>query len=79
MKNISPSILPKFRGIFSEHPNEFLFKFKVLCRTYDYESDAKKLKLFPSTLKDNAMRWFMELPLDSISTWPKMERVLLEK
>lgn len=40
MKNISPSILPNFKGISSEDPDQFLFEFKVICRTYDYETDA---------------------------------------
>ena len=61
MKNISPSVLPNFHGLKSEDLETFLFKFEVLCRTYDYLQDSKKLKLFPSTLKGAALKWFMGL------------------
>jgi hypothetical protein len=46
MKNINPSSLPHFHGLISEDPNTFLFEFEVVCRTYDYASDDKNLKLF---------------------------------
>jgi len=68
IKNISPSALPQFHGLTTEDPNTFLFEFVVLCRTYDYTEDEKKLKLFPSILKDAALRWFMGLPGNSITT-----------
>jgi len=29
-----------------------LFEFVVICKTYDYTIDEQKLKLFPSTLKE---------------------------
>ena len=59
MKNIPLSTLPNFRGASSEDPDAFLFEFDVLCRSYDYSSNAHKLKLFPATLKDATLRWFM--------------------
>ena len=55
MKNISPSALPHFHGLTTEDPDTFLFDFFVLCQTYDYAEDEKKLKLFPSTLKDTTL------------------------
>lgn len=79
MKNISPSILPTFRGKNYEDPDQFLFEFKVLCQTYDYTADNQKLKLFPSTLKESALRWFMGLVVGSISTWQEMETIFLDK
>lgn len=39
MKNISPSVLPSFRGKIFEDPEQFLFQFKFLCQTYDCTSD----------------------------------------
>jgi len=56
MKNISPSALPHFHGLTIEDHDTFLFEIVVLCRTYDYAKDEKKLKLFPSTLNDVALR-----------------------
>ena len=69
MKNIIPSTLPHFHDLTSEDPNTLLFEFVVISRTYDYTNDEKKLKLFPSTLKDVALCWFMGLPRDNITTW----------
>lgn len=56
MKNIIPATLPHFHGLNYEDPHTLMFEFVVICRTYDYASDEKKLKLFPSTLKDAALR-----------------------
>ena len=55
-----------------EDPDIFLFEFNVLCRGYDYISDAQKLKLFPATLKGAALRWFMRLGAGTIQTWNDM-------
>jgi len=52
MKNINPSVLPHFYGFPTKDPNIFLFEF--LCRTYEYKTNSKKLRLFPFTLKDVA-------------------------
>jgi len=79
MKNIPPSTLPNFCGTSSEDPTAFLFEFDVLCRSYDYSSNAQKLNLFHSTLKDASLRWFMGLSANSISTWVDMKKVLLKK
>lgn len=79
MKNIPPSTLPSFQGASSEDPEAFLFDFDVLCRSYDYSSNAQKLKLFPATLKDEALRWFMGLRSNSIMTWDEMKKVFLRK
>ena len=69
MKNISPSALPHFYGKVHEDPDSFLFEFDILCRSYDYSTDAQKLRLFPATLKDSALRWFMGLRGNSITSW----------
>ena len=69
MKNIPLSALPNFHGLSSKDPDEFLFEFDILCRSYDYISNAKKLKLFPTILKGNALRWFMSLGGHVITTW----------
>jgi hypothetical protein len=55
MKNIPHSTLPNFHGLSKEYPGTFLFEFDMLCRSYDYMSDAQKLKLFPATLKNVAL------------------------
>ena len=79
MKNIPPSTLPDFHGMTSEDPDSFLFKFDILCRSYNYVRDAQKLKLFPTTLKDSALRWFMGLGEHTIRTWEEMRTAFLKK
>ena len=69
MKNISPSVLPRFHGKATEDPNEFLFEFDILCCSYDYTFSEEKLKLFPTTLTNNALHWFMSLGGGTVTTW----------
>jgi hypothetical protein len=66
MKIIPLSALPTFYGKRSEDPDTFLFEFDILCRSYNYLQDAQKLKLFPATLNDSELRWFMGLGESSI-------------
>jgi hypothetical protein len=61
MKNILFSSLPHFHGMSTEDLESFLFEFDILCRSYNYTDNAQKLKLFPATLKDSELRWFMSL------------------
>ena len=77
MKNIPPSSLPNFYGKINEELDTFLFDFDILCRSYNYLQDAHKLKLFPATLKDSALRWFMGLWELTIMTWDDMKSSFL--
>jgi hypothetical protein len=67
MKNIITYVFPNLHGLSSEDPDTFLFEFDMLCHSYDYSSDAKKLKLFPTTLKDASLHFFVELGRNEIS------------
>ena len=79
MKNIPPSSLPHFHGKVQEDPDSFLIEFDILCRSYDYSTDAQKLRLFPATLKDLALCWFMGLRGNSITSWEQIKRVFMSK
>jgi hypothetical protein len=79
MKNITLSTLPTFYGKNSEDPDTFLFEFDILCRSYNYAQDAKKLKVFLATLKDSALRWFIGLGESSIRSWEAMNEIFLKK
>ena len=79
MKYIPPSALPTFNGLSTKDPNTFLFEFDVSCRSYDYVSDAQKLKLFPATSKGAALPWFMGLGGQTILTWDDMKQKFLQK
>lgn len=61
MKNISPYVLPNVYGLKSEDPENLLFEFEVLCRTYAYLQGSQKVKIFPSMLKGAALKCFMGL------------------
>ena len=79
MENIPPSILPNFKGMRSKDPKKILFEVEIICRSYGYSLHIQKLNLFPTTLKDKALRWFMTLGTNSIKTWDDMKKVFLEK
>ena len=79
MNNIPSSALPNFCGTSSEDCNAFLFEFDVSCKSYDYSSNAKNFNMFPATLKDASLTWFIELTTNSISTWDDMMKVFLKK
>jgi hypothetical protein len=80
-RSISPvnTSLPRFRGMLIEDPDLFLFEFDILCRSYNYTNNAQKLKLFPATLKDLALRWFMSLGEHTIFSWDGMKETFLQK
>jgi len=79
MKSIPLQNISTFNGLISEDPDAFLFEFDVLCRGYDYTYEPQKLKLFPSTLKGVALRWFMGLGGGTINSWDGMKQAFLRK
>ena len=79
MKNIPSTTLPKFYGLIIEDPKTFLFEFDIIFRSYGYTIDAHKLKLFPSTLKEASLRWFMSLCANAMIDWQNMSNLFLNK
>ena len=79
MKAIPLQHIPTYHGLTSEDPDAFLFEFDLLCQGYDYTTDPKKLKLFPSKLKGAALRWFMGLGGGVINNWEQMKEAFLKK
>ena len=78
-KNINPSILHTFHGMSTEDSDAFLFKFDILCRSYNYVDDAQKLKLFHATFKNASLRWFIGLGEYTIRSWDEMKKTFLKK
>jgi hypothetical protein len=62
----------------TKDPDAFLFEFDILCHTYGYTNDAKKLHLFPSTLKGSTLKWFMGLGESTILYWDDMRKTFLK-
>jgi hypothetical protein len=79
MKDIPLSSLSHFHGMSTEYPDSFLFEFDKLCRSYNYTDNAQKLKLFPTTCKDSALRWFMSLGECTIFSCHGMKDTFLQK
>ena len=79
MKNIPPCFLPKFHGLRPEDPETFLFEFEILCRYYGCLLDSQKLRLFITTLKYRALKWFMSSGTNSIRLSNDMQKIFLEK
>ena len=79
LKNIPITALPKFYGLIIEDPKTFLFEFDILYRSYYYTTNAHKLKLFPSTLKEVALRWVMGLGANVVAKWIEMSNIFLQK
>ena len=63
----------------SKYPDSFLFEFDILCHTYGYTDDTHKLRLFPATLKNAALKWFMGLGEHTITSWDDMINIFLKK
>ena len=72
MRNIPPYFSPNFLGMRSEDAETFLFEFEIVCRPYGYLLNTKNLRLFPTTLKDRSLKWFMSLETNSIGSWNDM-------
>lgn len=68
MKNINHVSLPYFHGLTYEDLNTFMIEFFVVYKTYHDASDIQKMKFFMSTLKHEALHWFMILPRDNITS-----------
>ena len=79
MKAIPLQSIPTFHGMITKDPDAFLFAFGVLCRGYDYTTNPQKLKLFPSTLKGAALRWFMGPGGQTINSLDEMKTSFLKR
>ena len=79
MKAIPLQHIPTFHGLTSEDLDAFLFELDALCRGFDYTTDPQKLKLFPSTLKGVALRWFMGLGGRVVNNWDQLKESFLKK
>lgn len=66
--NIPALVHPKFYGLVIEDPDTLFFEFDILYKSYDYTIDAHRLKLFPTPLKEVALRWFMGLGRNTVET-----------
>lgn len=72
----------QFGGRQTEDANKHLTNFMELCETVKVDGntdEAKKLRLFPFSLKDEAKEWLNSLPQGSITTWNDLEDKFLQQ
>src|SRR3954471_16116680 len=71
-----------FTGKVNEDANKHLQRFLTMSTTIKIEGhteEAKKLRMFPFTLAEEAEEWFYSLPAGSITSWEEMEKVFLNE
>ena len=62
---INLAALPQFHRMITEVLDTFILEFKSLCNTYEYNNYAQ-LRIFPSTLKEISLKWFIGLDIHNI-------------
>ncbi|KAI3748435.1 hypothetical protein L6452_11498 [Arctium lappa] len=75
-------LLPRFHGLANEDPYKHMTEFHMVClgmKPQGTTVENLKLKAFPFSLVDAAREWLFYLPPGSITTWPQMARVFLDK
>lgn len=71
-----------FTGKINEDANKHLQRFLTMSTTLKIDGhteEAKKLRMFPFTLAEDAEEWFYSLPAGSITTWEQMETTFLNE
>lgn len=65
----------------NENANKHLQRFLAIStlKIYDHTDEAKKLRIFPFTLDEEAEEWFYSLPACSITSWEEMENAFLNE
>ncbi|GJR53508.1 reverse transcriptase domain-containing protein [Tanacetum coccineum] len=63
-------------------PHKYIAEFIKICEMFRYtntNADSIKLKLFPSSLSEEAKFWYNELSLGVITTWEEMRRAFVSR
>ncbi|XP_075523969.1 uncharacterized protein LOC142556393 [Primulina tabacum] len=72
--------MENFGGLLSEDPNAHVENFLSICDIIKcnwVSTDAIRLRLFPFSLKGEAMEWLRDLPAGSITTWDGLVEVFM--
>ncbi|XP_050876308.1 uncharacterized protein LOC127080013 [Lathyrus oleraceus] len=71
-----------FTGKVNEDGNKHLQRFLPMSNTLKIDGhteEAKKLRMFPFALAEEAEEWFYSLPAGSITTWEEMEKAFMNE
>src|SRR3954465_7457696 len=71
-----------FTGRVNEDANKHLERFltmSTILKIEGHTEEAKKLRMFPFTLAEEAEDWFYSLPAGSITSWEEMEKAFLNE
>src|SRR3954469_6087912 len=66
----------------NEDANKHLQRFLTMSTTLKIEGhteEAKKLRMFPFTLAEEAEEWFYSIPAGSITSWEEIEKAFLNE
>ena len=72
----------QFHGLLDEDPLSHISRFLRICGTFKIQNcseDQIKLKLFPFSLRGQALEWIESFPSGSITTWDQMVEQFLLK
>ena len=81
MPPISKRWFPKFTGDNGERADFHMDEFYSYFRLHLVDDDAEDvvMKLFPTTLRGNAKKWYDDLPNASITSMNQLEEIFLEE
>ncbi|KAM1420915.1 hypothetical protein ACFX2I_003228 [Malus domestica] len=74
--------IPKFYGLYLEHPNKHFKEFEVVCSSMtpvNVDGSILIMKAFLFSLLEKAKDWLYELALGTVTSWESMKRPFLEK
>ena len=75
-------LLPKFNGLATEDPIQYLDEFLEVCTSMkpsDITDEQMRLRAFTFSLKDLARDWYHSLAPGSVNTWVDLKKAFLQK
>ena len=82
IKSHNINMFSRFTGVEGAYPYLFIREFEEVCALQKFQQlseDYVRLRLINSILKEDAMKWWYSLPINSISTWEGFVSIFLKK
>lgn len=71
------SDIPKFEGNFGEDPTNHIHSFHMWCSSNSITDDSIHLRLFQRTLTRDVVKWYVDQPTSSHSTFAMLAKEFL--
>jgi hypothetical protein len=68
--------LPTHKG--KEDPDTYIQKYVNICHANQEGTNAEKLRLFPVTLKKNALEWYTQFPANHFLDWNDLKTTFIQ-